>query len=61
MTMNLDARVARTIRHFSEVGFIFLPVQFLFAQVRDQCYTVTERRGYKALCRAVLSMIMSEN
>ena len=34
---------------FCEVGFIFLPGQFLFAQVRDQCYTVTERRGYKEL------------
>jgi len=49
MTMNLDARLAWTLRHFCEVGFIFLPVQFLFAQVREQCYTVTERRGYREL------------
>jgi hypothetical protein len=39
-----------SFRHFCEVGFIFLPVQFLFAKVGEQCYTAIRQlpdRGYK--------------
>ena len=47
--MNLDARLARTLRHFLRGRFYLFLVQFLFPQVREQRYTATEHRGYKEL------------